>query len=144
MSAIERKAVREFEELFDQTRYLEPSFTVGEKGKITDGCVHIFNSPHNQQGDHSLKNGNYVGRLDIQIKGKKLPKSGNPLRSFELTRDELENFERVGGVVLLVAGLPRTETAVPLLYYADLAQSNIRLIVDAMPKTQSALSLIHI
>lgn len=137
MSAIERKAVREFEALFDRTECLEPSIDSGEKGKITDGYVHVFENPYNEQGDHILGQDNYVGRLNVQVKGKKLPKSGKKLRSFELTRDELKNFGRVGGVVLLVAGIPRNIYDPVEFYFADLAQSNIRLIVNSMAKTQS-------
>lgn len=141
MSAIERKAVWHFGTLLEKSCYLESSIDHGEKGKITDGYIHIFRSPRNRQGDHSLRDGNYFGRLDVQVKGKTLPRNKTFLSSFELTRSELENFEHVGGVVLLVAGIPRNDLDPIQSYYADLAQSNVRLILNSMGKNQSTKSV---
>ena len=77
----------------------------------------------------------------MQVKGKTLPSKKKSLPSFTLRRDQLENFEQVGGVILLVAGIPRNDRDPIKGYYADLAQANIRLILGGMSRNQSTKSV---
>lgn len=135
MGWIERDAVRYFGGLFDSTRMLEPEIPEGDKGKVTDGFVYIYSILPNAQSDHSLKNG-FVGRLPVQVKGRLVSKTGIPPRSFSLKRHELENLAKVGGAVLLVAGLPRQGSDKPVPLYADLAPDNVRFALEQMKPKQ--------
>lgn len=136
MGWIEREAVRCFGGVFDRTGRLEPEIKEGEKGKITDGYVYVYTDLPNAQSDHSLKDGTFVGRVPVQVKGKKLSEANDTLRSFPLERHELENIAKVGGTVLLVAGLPRLDSHTPTLHYADLAPDNARYVLDQMKPDQ--------
>ena len=63
------------------------------------------------------------------------------LPSFELARSELENIKAVGGVVLLVASIPKDDPDQKTPYFADLTPSNVDSLLEQMPKTQSAKSV---
>lgn len=141
MGRIERSAARCFDEFFDATENLEPEIQVGEKGKITDGFVYVYSSSPNAQSDYSLKDGSLIGRLPVQVKGKLVSKTGVPPRSFNLKRHELENMAKVGGVVLLVAGLPRSNSGKPTLFYADLGSDNVKYELAQMASTQASRSV---
>lgn len=136
MGWIEREAVRCFGTVFDRTGRLEPEIKEGEKGKITDGFVYVYTDLPNAQSDHSLRDGTLVGRVPVQVKGKELSEANDPLRSFSLERHELENIAKVGGTVLLVAGLPGLDSRTPTLHYADLAPDNARYALEQMKPDQ--------
>lgn len=136
MGWIEREAVRCFGGVFDRTGRLEPEIKEGEKGKITDGYVYVYTDLPNAQSDHSLRDGTFVGRVPVQVKGKELSEANDTLRSFSLERHELENIAKVGGTVLLVAGLPGLDSHTPTLHYADLAPDNARYVLDQMKPEQ--------
>lgn len=136
MGWIEREAVGCFNGVFDRTGMLEPEINFGEKGKITDGYIYVYTELPNAQSDHSLRNGTFIGRVPVQVKGKVLSDAGGPLRSFSLKRHELENIAKVGGAVLLVAGLPGSDSHRPTLHYADLAPDNARYVLEQMKPGQ--------
>lgn len=136
MGWIEREAVRWFGGVFDRTGRLEPEINEGEKGKITDGYVYVYTDLPNAQSDHSLRDGTFVGRVPVQVKGKELSEADDTLHSFSLERHELENIAKVGGTVLLVAGLYGLDSHTPTLHYADLAPDNARYVLDQMKPGQ--------
>lgn len=141
MSRIEREAVTYFINLFDSTKRLQPNISMGDKGNITDGYVDVFKNEYDEQTNHTLKDGNFLGRLNVQVKGKSTKNTRKRLPSFELARSELENIKAVGGVVLLVASIPKDDPDQKTPYFADLTPSNVDSLLEQMPKTQSAKSV---
>lgn len=130
-----------FSELFLTTKRLEPEIPTGEKGIVADGHVNVYQNVYNEQTDHSLTGGNLVGQLKLQVKGKRLPKTKNYLTSFELHRYALENIKTIGGLVLLVAGLPRDERKETIPYYADLSVQNVELFLSQMGRNQATFNV---
>lgn len=141
LSAIETRGVMYFTELFLNTKRLDPEIPIGDKGRITDGHVNVFKSVHNQQTDHSLKDGDFLGRLQVQVKGQLFPKNKNYIKSYPLAKHQLENIQKIGGVVLFVAGLPRDNEGDKIAYYADLAVENAEGFLNQMGKYQSSISI---
>ncbi|WP_296145984.1 hypothetical protein [uncultured Corynebacterium sp.] len=137
MSRIENEAEMLFRSIFHETRKIEPAFTVGEKGAITDGHVDIYNSGYNQQTDHSLRDGSYIGRLPVQIRGK-LTHKNRRLKSFKVQRSELESIKKIGGLVLLVATIDRKSHVATDPYFADLTGANTQHFLEQMTKTQDS------
>lgn len=132
MGWIETSAVHYFCELINRTQFLE-----SEKNILTDGYVNVYSELPNAQSDHSLKDGGFVGRLPVQVKGRLVSKTGVPPSSFSLKRHELENLVKIGGAVLVVVGLPRRGTEnKPVPMYADLAPRNARYVLDQMAPGQ--------
>ena len=140
MSRIESEVEILFRSILYETRKIEPSFTVGEKGAITDGHMDIYGSTYNGQTDHSLRNGSYVGRLPVQIKGK-LASKNRRLKSFKLKRSELESIDKIGGLVLLVASIDRKSHKTLDPYFADLTGFNARHYLAQMSRTQAEKSV---
>lgn len=141
MGRYERQAANYFEDLFDRTKRLEPEINVGEKGKISDGFVNVYNKEYNAQSDHSLKDGSFVGRVLVQVKGQLEPQGGNPTRTYPFKRAQLENMVRVGGLIFLLAEIPRSESEVLTPYYADLAPANARFWLEQMKGGQKEKSV---
>lgn len=137
MSRIENEAEMLFRSIFHKTRKIEPAFTVGEKGAITDGHVDIYSSGYNAQTDHSLQDGSYVGRLPVQIRGK-LAHKNRKLKSFKVKRSELENIKKIGGLVLLVATIDRKSHVAIDPYFVDLTGANAQHFLEQMTKTQDS------
>ena len=136
MSRIERIAVRYIEYLCDQTRRLGPDIPIGDKGRITDGHIDVFEGEYNEQTDHSIKDGNFIGRLVVQVKGKKAPDSGRNIRNYSLNRDQLEAIKRIGGLVLFVCEIPRRNNKDPKPYFAELSPENVDYILREMGPKQ--------
>ncbi|APT84654.1 hypothetical protein [Corynebacterium aquilae] len=130
MSNIEQTAVDHFRRLCRSTKRLQANIPDGEKGKITDGFIDVFENVHNKQTDQTLKDGNFLHRLDVQVKGRLLPKNKDYLKSFPLYRNDLENIKKVGGVVLLVAGVSRKTEEAEIAYYADLSVQTVDLLLS--------------
>ncbi|MCG7277893.1 hypothetical protein MHJ95_02630 [Corynebacterium imitans] len=135
MSRIEREAVDVFRALFDSTRMLEPALETGEKGTITDGYVDIYKSEYNQQTDHGLREGELLGRLPVQIKGK-IVGSNRKLSSFSLSRRALIAIKTIGGLVLLVAAIDKDDHKPRATYYADLMPSDVDYLLSQMSSGQ--------
>ena len=135
MSRIEREAVNAFRALFDSTRMLEPCLETGEKGAITDGYVDIYKSEYNQQTDHGLREGEFLGRLYVQIKGRMVDRNRS-LSSFPLSRRALEAIKAIGGLVLLVAAIDKEDHTPMATYYADLMPSDVDHLLSQMSSGQ--------
>lgn len=131
MSRIEREAVNAFRALFDSTRMLEPDLETGEKGAITDGYVDIYKSEYNQQTDHGLREGDLLGRLPVQIKGRKIDRN-RKLSSFSLSRSALNSIKAIGGLVLLVAAIDKEDHTPTATYYADLMPRDVDYLLSRM------------
>jgi len=140
MSRIEDEAEMLFRSIFYETRKLEPAFKTGEKGPITDGHIDIYRSMYNTQTDHSLRDGSFIGRLPVQIKGKFAHKN-RKLKSFKLDRSELENIIKIGGLVLLVASIDRKSHRPIDPYFADLTGANCEHFLAQMSRTQTKKSV---
>lgn len=138
MSRIESEAEIFFRKICYETRRIEPEFTVGEKGAITDGHMDIYHSAYNGQTDHSLRDGSYIGRLPVQIKGKFAPRN-RKLKSFKLKRSELENIYKIGGLVLLVATIDRKTHSPIDPYFADLTGVNAQHYLEQMTDQQGSM-----
>lgn len=140
---IERTAIRYFEEVFDQIDGLAPEFKSGDKDRISDGFVYVYSAKPNAQSDYTLRDGSFVGRVTVQIKGRLVSKAGTPHRSFPLQKHQLQSIQKIGGLILLVAAVPRDGGSKPIPFYADLAPDNARHILEQMEpgQKQKAISL---
>ncbi|SES35100.1 hypothetical protein [Corynebacterium cystitidis] len=128
MSAIEDNAVRVFSHIIGRTKRLDPMIDTGDRTPLTDGHIEIYRDEHNQGGSYKLGDRNCIGRLTVQVKGK----IANSLSSFSMKREHLEGIEAIGGVVLLVAALRKSDLRPKKLYYADLNVRNTKALLEQM------------
>lgn len=137
MAWIEKQATRFFADLIERNPCLEAEIRDGEKDRISDGFIYIYRDSRNIQTDHSLQNGNFIGRVLVQVKGRK-DQHGHP---FPLTRTNLENIEKAGGLLFLVADIPRDDGENLKGYYADLAPRNVKHLLGQMKPEQKNKSV---
>lgn len=128
MSAIEDNAVRVFSHIIGRTKRLDPMIDTGDRTPLTDGHIEIYRDEHNQGGSYKLGDRNCIGRLTVQVKGK----IASSLSSFSMKREHLEGIEAIGGVVLLVAVLRKSDLRPKKLYYADLNVRNTKALLEQM------------
>ena len=97
----ERAAIRRFEELIEQSSLLDPEFDKNDKTPFTDGHVDIMNYPQ-------VAKRNFVGRVYVQIKGRKAPKRAAESVSFRFSKTDLVGYRKLGGVLFLLGSLNRS------------------------------------
>lgn len=84
--------VSTIQRLLDYTEKLVPHFNRGDKVPLTDGHVDIYSKP-------GEANKHWDGRVNVQIKGALTDRFPTEVR-YRLTRTELANHQKNGGVVL--------------------------------------------
>lgn len=97
----EKKAVGKIAELIDQCDLLESGFGENDKTRFTDGHIDIFHGPSNRKHE-------FEGRVDVQIKGRKLKRNAARNQSFQIKIVDLIGFQALNGVLFFVVNIDET------------------------------------
>ncbi|WP_143027373.1 hypothetical protein [Bowdeniella nasicola] len=104
MSNAEFTAVGTATCLFAESQHLVPSFNTSDSGPFTDGHIDLY------EGDSRAKD-TFVGRLDVQIKGRK--RLG---KTFSLDRATLEGFQKLETVLFVAIRVDPQKTSQKNMY----------------------------
>ncbi|MCT1394398.1 MULTISPECIES: hypothetical protein [Microbacterium] len=95
--------------MLDYTDRLVPRFNRDDKIPITDGHIDVYSKP-GESNEH------WDGKVDVQIKSSKYLAAFPAEATFRLTRIQLRNYQRNGGVLLFLV-LVNTQTRTEQPYY---------------------------
>lgn len=126
----EKATIRRFEELIERSPFLDSEFDKNDKTPFTDGHVDIMAIPE-------VAKRNFVGRVYVQIKGRKAPKRAAKTVSFQFNKTDLMGYRELGGVLFLLGSLNRSSEKVSP-YYSLLSPFRIeKLLKDSRENSKS-------
>lgn len=123
---VETLAVNEISTLMAECPHLVPTITTNDKTPFTDGHVDMYD------GLSRAKSG-WVGRIPVQVKGRRTNARGRFNTTFKISRADLAAFQQQGGVVFFLVYVdPKSGRRHPL--FRVLSPFGIRDILDASPE----------
>ena len=92
---IEKLATSAVEDAIAKTEYITPYVNSGDKEPCWDGYLYAYN-------DVSKKNEFFIGKVPVQVKGKKCSKFAGETYSFLVRVTDLKNYRLEGGTIYFV------------------------------------------
>ena len=123
---IEQLAVAKIIKIFSSCKRICPRINIGDKEPLWYGALFLYDSD-----DHSISTTR--GRISCQVKGK--DEATNPdVESYYLTKEELGNYLRDGGVLFFLVHIAHTEEP---SYWAKLTPVELRHLLREIEKSQN-------
>lgn len=130
---IETLAISEVKNSIIETHYATPYIADNDKEPSWDGKIYLYNSTNN-------KNENFLGRIDVQVKGKE----SNNLTKTEITYPvrivDLKNYLKDKGVIYFVVYIDKEYNK--KIYYSILTPFKIDLLLKETKRNQKSKSII--
>ncbi|GAF23155.1 hypothetical protein JCM19047_2953 [Bacillus sp. JCM 19047] len=118
---IELQAVLELNKLTAMEGQLYPNIPVNDKNISFDGFISVY------QGSVEHKK-NWLGDVDVQVKGRVVKRFSGKGCSYPLTLSDLENYYKNGGAVVFVGEIKESTKEVKL-YYKHLLPLELRSVI---------------
>ncbi|VXB06770.1 hypothetical protein CITRIK5_20244 [Citricoccus sp. K5] len=131
---VEHIAVHKIKGLLLECPHLEARIDENDRTPLTDGHLDI----HSSTERHTKEN--FVGRVNVQVKGRTTGKDGKKPKSFAISRDELEGFLKISGLLYFVVSIDQTSRQKTALY-ALLNPFKISRMLESMENGQQTTSV---
>lgn len=95
---VELLAVNKISDLIASCPHLEPYIDMNDRTPFTDGHIHIHSSTERHTNE------NFIGRVDVQVKGRSTDKK---LTAFRIKRKDLEGYLSLSGVLYFVVSIDK-------------------------------------
>lgn len=104
---VELLAVNKISDLIASCPHLEPYIDLNDRTPLTDGHIHIHSSTERHTNE------NFVGRVDVQVKGRTTSKTPT---NFRIKRKDLEGYLNLSGVLYFVVSINKASRKRTALY----------------------------
>lgn len=131
---VERAAVGMLNSLMLTAPLLEDHLNVNDKTPFTDGHVDLYSDPSRTKSD-------FIGRVNIQVKGASLGKKEREPKSFNLDVVDLAGYEKLAPVVLFVGYFSRVSLLDGTLKYAILNRFRISEMTSSLGPSQKSVAV---
>lgn len=129
---IEALAVSKIQAMVARCQHLQPFLDSNDRTPFTDGHIDLYKSSSRKKQDS-------IGRVYVQVKGRKAPRRRPKVNKFSISRTDLLVFQREGGVLYFVVSIDNAGHGTP--YYAVLTPFNINHLLDQVPVEQASVSV---
>jgi hypothetical protein len=129
---IEALAVSKIQAMVARCQRLQPFLDSNDKTPFTDGHIDLYKSSSRKKQDS-------IGRVYVQVKGRKATRRRPKVNKFPISRTDLLVFQREGGVLYFVVSIDDAGHGTP--YYAVLTPFIIDHILDKAPVEQASVSV---
>lgn len=130
---IETLAIAEIERRIARCPHLKSFIAKNDKTPLTDGHVDLFKQT-------PQRNSNWLGRVDVQVKGRSRPASQDDQRAYSIACADLRAFQSASGVLYFVGYVdPHTGDCDP--YYALLSPFVIDAVLHKISDSQVSVSV---
>lgn len=121
---VELQAVTKIVHMVSKCPHLEPVIDSNDKTLLTDGHIDVHSSEQHSKST-------FEGRVNVQVKGRKLTGSRKLPRTFAISKTDLTGYLKNQGVLYFVVFVnPKTGTSIPA--YALLNPFKIQHLIKAM------------
>lgn|GEM_PF-1030117 len=121
---VELQAVYQIGDLVSKCPHLEPVIGSNDKTLLTDGHIDVHSSEVHSKAT-------FDGRVNVQVKGRKITGSTKHPRTFQISRTDLIGYLKNHGVLYFVVFVnPRTQKKIPT--YALLSPFKIQHLLNSM------------
>lgn len=121
-NSIEKSATTTVDAILNDTGYIEPYISSGDKEPIWDGYIYVYNDKEKHNNDK-----NYQFRIPVQVKGT-LAKIENSLK-YSIKVSHLKSYLKDGGVLYFVVQVDENDNKNNKIFYVDLLPYKIKKIL---------------
>lgn len=119
------------DEIF-KNEYLKPNLATNDKTPCFDGSITLYRS-------HSHSNGDILGNVPVQVKGKKVDIIKNDSITYPIRIPDLKNYLNEGGVLFFVVHLITRDNY--RVFYNLLLPTDIELLLSVAKKSTKSIEL---